>query len=417
MKYPLSLKNIYLILSVFIFATISVACTTDFDNNEDDPDTDDTNRTILVYMAAANSLSSYDNADLKEMTQIGKTGKLKGNRLIVFHQNTQGNQVLKEINLRNGNIDTLKQYSNSLSSLSKARMSEVVADTKILAPANDYGLVLWSHGNGWQEASNSPDKSKSGISTLAFGEDRFGGQAYYMDIKDLSEALGDNEFSFIYFDACYMGSVEVMYEMRNTVKYIVASAAETIVDGMPYDVGLPYLFAKGEADLEGAIDAIYHYVDTAYLNTYHPENSTGTYALVELARMDALARAVKDVYMFRPSTPVGFSPQPYMYQSICYYFDLEDILRNLEIDSDADDALKDAFESARAVALDKLTETVVFKRNTESIWPGVKEEIPLRCFSGLSTYFLKSKAQSSTRGYNKTSWWEDVAQFQFEADK
>lgn len=401
-----TLKNITTAIVVLI-ATIAV---TSCDVTVDDKTP--SNRTILVYMAAANSLSGADTSDLAEMKAVAGTQAVKGNRLIVFHQNRSGNQVLKEVNLTTGNIDTLKIYDNSLSSVSIERMRQVIMDTEDLAPAYDYGLILWSHGNGWIVTDSSPN-TRDLSSTKAFGEENLNGSSKYMNIDELATALNGFDFSFVYFDACYMGSVEVMYELRNSADYIIASSTETIVPGMPYDIGLPYLFAPGHADLEGAVNAIYNYVNTAYTGTSQYYNQTGTYALCKMSEMENLASRVRTFYSFHPVAPIDFKPQPFMYESTCYFFDLQDILENLQIDTEDSDLIA-AFEAARLEAVQAISDVVVYKKNTEYIWPGHRDEVKLDKFCGLSTYFVKSGTQAVIRGYDTTSWWNDVARYQFQ---
>lgn len=397
-----------------LLSTSVTSCSVEVDNREDKPDVDIANRTILVYMAAANTLTGADNADLREMQTIGRTGTLQGNRLIVYHHNTAGNHILKEVNLKDGNIDTLKIYDNSLSSVSATRMNQVIADTKEFAPAKDYGMVLWSHGNGWLEAVNTPDGRSTDempVNPLAFGQDDYTqrGSNLCMNIDVLASTLQNKDFSFFYFDACYMACVEVLYEMRKVGGYVIASTTETIVPGMPYDIGLPYLFAKGKADLNGAIAAIFKYVDTAYGNS---ENRTGSYAVLNLDKVEQLAVATKEFLKFKPTTPLGFKPQKYMYQTTCYHYDFQDIIENLKIDGDTQTQAE--FEACRRNVIDAIGQVVESKYCTPSIWPGTSYQVALEHFCGMSSYYMTSASQASTRGYNKTAWWNDVAKYQFE---
>ena len=62
-------------------------------------------RTVLVYMAANNNLSSYATADINEMI-AGASGIPAGSRLLVFRHHTDGTQRLIEIrpNQRRGSL-------------------------------------------------------------------------------------------------------------------------------------------------------------------------------------------------------------------------------------------------------------------------------------------------------------------------
>ena len=70
-----------------------------------------------------------------------------------------------------------------------------------------------------------------------------------MNVTTLARVLEDENFSFIYFDCCFMMSVETLYEMRNTAPVIAGSVTELPVDGMPYHLNLSSFFRQGSADL------------------------------------------------------------------------------------------------------------------------------------------------------------------------
>ena len=55
-----------------------------------------------------------------------------------------------------------------------------------------------------------------------------------MDIRKLAIILNNYHFDFILFDACFMASIEVFYELRNTTDYIIASPTEVLATGFPY---------------------------------------------------------------------------------------------------------------------------------------------------------------------------------------
>ena len=69
-----------------------------------------------------------------------------------------------------------------------------------------------------------------------------------MDLPDLAEVLSPYRFDYILFDACFMGSVEVLYELRHSARYFIASPAEILADGFPYHLILPYLIGKLELE-------------------------------------------------------------------------------------------------------------------------------------------------------------------------
>ena len=146
----------YLRILACVAAAIAVtACGVSGNDEPDIPPTpvnpDPVNTTVLVYMAASNSLGvqKNDSMDIREMQEAARAGHFNGNRLLVYHAGYQTPQTLSEIT-SDGKIVRLKEYSDDgLTSIHSARMKKVIADAKTTAPSNKFGLILWSHGDGW----------------------------------------------------------------------------------------------------------------------------------------------------------------------------------------------------------------------------------------------------------------------------
>lgn len=112
-----------------------------------------------------------------------------------------------------------------------------------------YGLVLWSHGSAWlpenAHISSNEDKSSSRIREKTIPTNSFGldiedstkkTEENYneLDIEKMAASLTGLHFRYLIFDACFMGSIEVAYELRNFFDYIVASPTEILSSGFPY---------------------------------------------------------------------------------------------------------------------------------------------------------------------------------------
>ena len=65
-----------------------------------------------------------------------------------------------------------------------------------------------------------------------------------MDIIELAETLSPYHFDFILFDACYMGTIEVAYELKDVCDYIICSPTEILSDGFPYNKIVNKLFSQ-----------------------------------------------------------------------------------------------------------------------------------------------------------------------------
>lgn len=378
------LFTLSLLASLLFFAT---SC-----SQSDEPDlTGIADRTVLVYMSANNSLgnNNCDLLDLIEMRNAAVSGGIgRNNRLMVFHGSKSGSQTLFEIK-NDGSKDTVRVYDGNEFAVSADFMLEVFETTKQVAPANDYGLVLWSHSLGWLQ--NGLDDEGPGASVKTWGEDR----GRTMNITTLKRVLEASPWSWIYFDCCFMGSVEVAYELAPVVKTIVASATEIPLDGMPYDKNIP-LFFKSTPNLEQAALNTFE-----YYNALSGENRTATISVLDLSAIASLASATREIY--RQSSivaPNDFYNLPLEIRSSPRFYDFGVYVEGLCSMNNLGQDLYNRWRDAH----DKV---VVFFRTTPKLW----DVIDLSRFTGLSTYIPASAVQQNLYGYNTLSWYDEVARW------
>ncbi len=363
-------------------------------SNHDSP-TEPTHRTVLVYMVATNNLHSgnqgdededYDHLDLAEMQEAAAAGGLQGGRLLVYHAITGSDAQLLEITDK-GAINTLHTFTDDNPSVSSARMSDAIDKAKSFAPALDYGIVLWSHGSGWLEDGLEPAGQKR-----SFG---LQGTAATMNTTTLARVLEGQGFSFIYFDCCLMGSVEVVYELRHCAPYIVASASELPVYGMDYTLNVPCFFRHGEADLQTAARNTFN----SYNNRSNQMMRTCTISVTETAKLNDLASAMREVFasVDFPATLSG-TPQKFIASS-SYYYDLGDYLDRLPADQAAVEKAKNALSNA-----------VITAYNTDYLWQGTWQQVRINKHCGLSTFIINHEADITRKNYFDLRWYADVVQ-------
>lgn len=102
-------------------------------------------RVVLVYMAGDNNLGGYVQDNLDAMAQ-GMASAPAGSRTIAYVDTPGERPRLVEVTA--SGIGTLYTWPGPHDSASAATVREAVALTRSLAPADRYGLVLWSHGAG-----------------------------------------------------------------------------------------------------------------------------------------------------------------------------------------------------------------------------------------------------------------------------
>lgn len=387
----ISLKFLYPILTACVISVVLVSCGNDEPQPKRPPVP--TGRTVLVYMLASNNglgysdPYDYDMQDIREMCRAAKNGDITDGRLIVFHSASNGRQVLKEIT-SSGSVDTLKIYNDALIPQSAERMSEVLDDMYALAPAGDYGLILWGHGTGWLEDGISDEVSSASVRPYAYGSEN--GDRRKMNITSLASQLEGRGFSFVYFDCCYMASVEVVYQMRDVAPRIVAYPTEVLAFGMPYDQNVRHFFAR-EPELEEAARNTFAFYDAMS----NPRYRMCTVSVINTAGLDRLAAAVRAIYENNTTgVPAGYTPQPYTTSRPYYYCDLGGYISAL----DADDEKRREFEAA-------LGDVVALELATDRIW----NTLAIREHSGLSTFIMNSDDDMNSKNYCRLSWFDDVA--------
>lgn len=345
-------------------------------------------RTILVYMVATNNLGTggFDDSDLREMAKAAEAGDLGDGRLVVYHASSKG-VVLKEITAEG--TDTLKVYDDGQVSVTIDRMREVINDTKELAPAKDYGMVLWSHASGWLQDGIVEES----VPLRSFGQDG-SVNSKKMNISSLAEATKDAELSFIYFDCCYMGSVEVAYEMRHSAPYMVMSPAEIPANGMPYDLNLKYLL-NTEMTVEDALVAAATSTFNSYNDVFVKGDCPNTMAVIKTEGLDKLAEMTRQIYARATFTRAPETDyQKFSRQYTRYYYDYGQYVESLC----TDEPLLGKWQEA-------MSGTVRYAAASPWIWSSYRVEH----YSGLSTYILDNETSGAEKDYNTLQWYKDVA--------
>lgn len=344
-------------------------------------------RTILVYMVATNSMGSldHDDEDLAEMDKAVAAGALGGCRLLVYRVSYDEPQpVLFEIVKGKGATvqhHVLSTYDAAQgSSVTRERMSQVVADAVAQAPARRYGLVLWSHASGWAKSLTT----KGSVRRREFAIDN----GHTMPLDVLASALPAGRFEWIYADVCYFGSIEVAYELRHATRYFAGSPTEIPGTGMPYDVALPYL-CQDSADLVGACQAVY-----SYYAARSGSEQTMALSLVDCSRLDTLAAVCRRVH--EAALPLASTRGLQCYNTGGYRFFFDFMQYEQAI----------APPSLQAALSQAYTAAVLYKAATPRIFDSLNID-PLH-YSGLSEYIPGASPGVNDTYYKTLQWYRDT---------
>jgi len=252
-------------LVVIVVVMLLAAC-----SKEDEPEIQQFSRSVLVYLSAQNTMAGNVDNDVIEMLSA-VSAMDKNDRLVLFlddNNRSRFYEITKDTTARYlNNLTPVYQYDNNLNSAAPQDFEKVLSYFFQNYKAETYGLVMWSHGSGWINArsinSSAPRRS--------FAVDTNQGTTTRMNITDMGDVMRKYpKFEYILFDACFMQTIEVVYELRETAKYIIGSPAEIPGRGAPYNLLLPVLFRKVSADnmAQGIVNTYGNYYNV-------PGNSSG----------------------------------------------------------------------------------------------------------------------------------------------
>lgn len=372
-----------LLYTIFLLSQIMLASC----GSDEPKPAEQTRRTILIYMVATNSLNGYDTYDINEITQALQTCEINNCRLLIYKVSTNDAEAkLIEMAREGGSVVTrvLQNYGISTKlSLTTKRFSQVLADVKRLAPAQEYGLVLWSHSVAWaftrsaaMAAGDSSYREPKG-----FGDD----SGETMLIDSLAYAIPDGMFHFIWGDACYMGSIEVAYELRNDTRYFIGSPTETLSYGMPYDQTVPCFFEK-DANLVQACENMYE-----FYNKQSGEYRSATICMVDCSKLDMVAQICKEISIADKTINTS-GLLCYNSSSNRFFFDFLDVYSQI------------ATNEQYAALLESYNQAIVYKAATPKFLNSIILD-PDK-YSGLSTYVMGSSTARNEKAYKQLAWYK-----------
>ena len=363
---------------------------------------DTATRTVLVYMAAKNSLWSYHDENINQMKEALSLSGLRDCHVVIYSSQMNANPKLLEMVWSGDRVDTItvKNYPFQ-NSVDKSTMQQVLADVKRFFPAKENGLILWSHGLNWLPAhlvyndgpasvAFSTIDSTDGIRLNSFGVEN----GRQMELNELRDVLPDKGYRFILFDACLMGSVEVAYALRNKADFLIASPAEIWIAGFPYRK-IMQEFVAPTVDLERVCETFYeHY------NSKSGLERTGAVALIDLKQMEPLSDLVGQIYRngrARMDTVDWRGVQQYDRGHYHTAFDLDDYMARI--------SSPDLYRQFQ----DLLSRTVLYAASTPSLFLGdYPAGFYVRKYSGVSVYIWQDAHATLNETYVTLDWYKKV---------
>lgn len=280
-------------------------------------------RTVIVYMVAENTLSTYAKTNLDDMVK-GSLSMPSNDNLIVYVDSADiGDSRPCILRIHNGKKDIVEKFTNDVLSTDPTQMATILQSIVNQYPASSYGLVLWSHASGWiinDDSVATSSAASSAKQSCAFGVDNQSNSAYnnngkWLNIPTLASILSKlPKFDFIFSDCCNMQCIEVAYELKNVTQHLIGSPAEIPGAGAPYVSIVPDMFRT--SDYASAILADY---EAAYATSTDSVPVKGVMLSdINTSAIDNFA-SVTRTYINKIMSVNGIYPQSPSLDGIPYY--------------------------------------------------------------------------------------------------
>ena len=263
-------------------------------------------KTVIAYFFGT-SLSYYFSQNVHDMQKAVEQGLGENTRLLLCKQNDFATADIVELRYdakaKKVINDTLETIALPLK-LDPSSFGQTMRHMMDLAPAERYSAIFLGHSTAWIPINPlapaaysygrmprfvpSTETMPGAAVTRDIGEDQKNGDgSVKLDIRELAEGLGSTgeKFEWLYFDVCFMSSLEAAYELRNTAGYVIGSPCEIMGFGSPYDSVLPPL-VRGEYETACKNYWLF-YEDYAY--------QSGCIAAIDCSKLDNVADVVKRI--------------------------------------------------------------------------------------------------------------------------
>ena len=362
--------------------------------------TEENRQVMIMYSAGFNSLSGPLTMDLQELEKgfVPYAQSREDHVLLVFSRRTRASYsdpvapVLYRLYKDDaGEVvrDTLLRWKPEDQACDPAVFEEVFTFARKTFPAKGYGLVYSSHGAGWVPAKNSPKASVQSI-----GQDNDTDRVLEMELKDFVESI-PYKLDYALLDACFMGSVEVAWALRDKAAVVGFSPTEIMNDGFNYLTLSQRLLASRPDALGVCQDYFAQYTRPGVGSPY------ASITLVDTGKMGPLADVCKTLFeKYRPQLASlstsevqryfrkGYNPR------LEYFFDLRHMLEK---------AGASAQEMAQVDAA--LKACILYEAHTDYFM-----SLRLKDVCGMSVYMPSCGNEAQDAYYKATVDWNNATQ-------
>ena len=279
--------------------------------------------TVMVYLAGDNNLDANGVTDIDEMKRVGSTADV--NVIAQFDRAGTGLPT-KRYYLRKGttmNADIVESLGETNTGKPEFLLDFIRWGIGNY-PARYYLLVLWNHGQGWDDTDIFAGERVRGSRLMRTSRIR---HAFFRtsvvqaaqlsasdsklarailiddDAKDFldslemkkvlqdAKALLDRKIDILGMDACLMSMAEVLYQVRSSVRFTVGSEETEPLDGWPYDTVLERLASEPDTTPR----ELSRIIVKKYIESYKNSGEAVTQSAADLMASARFAGAVKEL--------------------------------------------------------------------------------------------------------------------------
>jgi len=282
--------------------------------------------TFMVYLAGDNNLEDYGREDLLEMKQVGSSPDVA---IVAQFDRMQQGPARRYYLTQGGTLE-----ADEVGTLGEINTGDPRELTRFMVwamqtyPAERYALILWNHGTGWKEDDIYQVASVAGLKAarqeVSVGEivQRLAartrrpplfastlsailarGIAYddtacdFLDNAEMKQAIqsaltfsGVDKLALLGFDACLMNMIEVAYQIKDLVQFVVGSEETEPATGWPYDSLLAALMHRPHMETEEFAGLIVQ----VYMDSYGPTENI-TQSALNLAPIRDIVAALNEL--------------------------------------------------------------------------------------------------------------------------
>lgn len=314
-------------------------------NHKEQLDLSSSDHTLLIYIMGDNNLSSQADPNILACQQ-GMLNAANPINVVIYKDNygRNGRQQYEPSlfylhSARNGLfVDTvyMQRWDKDVDSSDPRHLSEVIR--KVFRTFNTpvKGLEIWGHGRSWIPGKNWKEGHPSSRAALYAGVD----STHTLELWELRQALDDAgvHFDYMMFDACFMGTAEVAYELRHNCDWLVGSPCELPDKGFPYR-DVIYHLSQTNSPEEGVEGQTVRQTLTDCVRSFMKSYDKSALSLFDESQIEGLHDAFRQMCAAQAANLSQLGDDPYRFDELMthygrsvsgdrfHFYDLQDFAR------------------------------------------------------------------------------------------